>query len=71
MLTDRSDHAIVSTVIAMGHSLGIATVAEGVESAEQVAALRDLGCPYIQGYHFSRPLTAGDLQRQWLQDGTG
>ncbi len=71
MLTDRSDHAIVSTVIAMGRSLGIATVAEGVESADQAAALRRLGCSYIQGYHFSRPLAAGDLQRQWLRDGNG
>lgn len=69
MLTNRSDHAIVSTVIAMGRSLGVATVAEGVESAEQAAALRELGCSYIQGYHFSRPLTADDLQRQWLQGG--
>ncbi|PWG73283.1 GGDEF domain-containing protein, partial [Enterococcus hirae] len=66
-----SDHAIVSTVIAMGRSLGIATVAEGVESADQAAALRRLGCSYIQGYHFSRPLAAGDLQRQWLRDGNG
>lgn len=69
MLADPNDYAIVSTVIAMGRSLGITTVAEGVESAEQAAALRELGCSYIQGYHFSRPLTADDLQRQWLQGG--
>jgi diguanylate cyclase (GGDEF)-like protein/PAS domain S-box-containing protein len=69
MLVDKSDYAIVSAVVAMGRSLGIATVAEGVEAAEQVDALRHLGCTYIQGYHFSRPLTADDLQRQWLRGG--
>jgi EAL domain-containing protein (putative c-di-GMP-specific phosphodiesterase class I) len=39
MLTDRSDHAIVEAIVAMGRSLGVATVAEGAESAEQVAEL--------------------------------
>ena len=66
MLTDRSDHAIVEAIVAMGRSLGVATVAEGAESAEQVAELRRLGCGYIQGYYFGRPMAASQLHAEWL-----
>jgi EAL domain-containing protein (putative c-di-GMP-specific phosphodiesterase class I) len=69
MLTDKSDYAIVEAILAMGRSLGIATVAEGVESAEQVQALRRMGCPFIQGYYFSRPLAAADFNARWLRAG--
>lgn len=69
MLTDKSDYAIVEAILAMGHSLGIATVAEGVESAEQAQALRRMGCPFIQGYYFSRPLAAADFNARWLRAG--
>jgi len=40
----------------MSQSLGLSVVAEGVESAEQLAILRKLGCDLVQGYHFSHPL---------------
>jgi diguanylate cyclase (GGDEF)-like protein/PAS domain S-box-containing protein len=66
MLTDKSDHAIVETIVAMGRSLGIATVAEGVESTGQAEALCQIGCSYVQGYLFSRPLSADDFEQQWL-----
>ncbi|UBF24677.1 EAL domain-containing protein [Kovacikia minuta CCNUW1] len=51
------DAQIVQTIIVLGHNLGMDIVAEGVETAEQLAALRSLGCEYGQGYFFSKPLT--------------
>lgn len=52
------DSAIVSIMIQLAGSLGIDVIAEGVEAGEQVAFLRDAGCPYGQGYYFSRPVPA-------------
>jgi diguanylate cyclase (GGDEF)-like protein len=49
------DAAIVKAVIHMAHALGLATVAEGVETPEQLSELRSLGCDKAQGYLFSRP----------------
>ncbi len=51
-----SDAALARTIVALGGSLGLRTVAEGVETAEQAAELRAMGCPYAQGYLFARPL---------------
>ncbi|MQB38912.1 EAL domain-containing protein [Agrobacterium tumefaciens] len=50
------DSAIVSIMIQLAGSLGIDVIAEGVEAGEQAAFLRDAGCPYGQGYYFSRPV---------------
>ena len=52
---DREDTAIVTAVIGLGKALGLSTVAEGVETAGQLALLRDLGCDLAQGYYFARP----------------
>jgi EAL domain-containing protein (putative c-di-GMP-specific phosphodiesterase class I) len=55
-VTDEDDRAIVVTIISLARSMGLRTIAEGVETPEQLALLRQLGCDEIQGYLLSRPL---------------
>ena len=61
MSANKDDSVLVSTIIAMSKSLGKDIVAEGVETQEQLQQLTELGCDYIQGYYFSKPLLAKDL----------
>jgi EAL domain-containing protein (putative c-di-GMP-specific phosphodiesterase class I)/PleD family two-component response regulator len=56
-----ADMAIVSTVIGLGHSLGMTVIAEGVETPEQRASLKQLGCDSYQGFLYSRPVPAERL----------
>ncbi|MDX8325876.1 EAL domain-containing protein [Agrobacterium fabacearum] len=56
------DSAIVSIMIQLAGSLGIDVIAEGVETGEQAAFLRAAGCPYGQGYYFSRPVQADAIE---------
>lgn len=58
---DPDDAAIVKTIISMAHSLKLKVIAEGVETAEQLAYLREHGSDEIQGYYFSKPLSAADV----------
>lgn len=53
---------VVRTIIDLAHKLGFATVAEGIESAESAKQLTDFGCDVLQGYFFSPPLPASELQ---------
>jgi EAL domain-containing protein (putative c-di-GMP-specific phosphodiesterase class I) len=46
---------IVSSIVSLAHSLGMTATAEGVETTEQLARLRTIGCDYAQGYLFGRP----------------
>jgi diguanylate cyclase (GGDEF)-like protein/PAS domain S-box-containing protein len=55
---DEDDKAIVRAIVLMSHSLNFKTIAEGVETAEQLAFLRECGCDEVQGYYFSKPLSA-------------
>ncbi len=55
------DVAIAKTIVAMAQALNLSTVAEGVETAEQLELMKTLGCDQIQGYFFSRPLPADDF----------
>lgn len=59
---NAEDKAIVNTIINMAHSLNMITIAEGVETQEQLAFLRENGCNEVQGYYFSKPLPAPDFQ---------
>jgi EAL domain-containing protein (putative c-di-GMP-specific phosphodiesterase class I) len=63
---DGKDAAIVHSTIELGHSLGLTVVAEGVEDAEVMAVLRDLGCDLAQGYAIARPLPAEQLA-EWVE----
>ena len=58
---DQDDLAICTAVIAMGQALGMSVIAEGVETAEQLAVLRSLGCDQVQGYLFAKPMPAQEL----------
>jgi EAL domain-containing protein (putative c-di-GMP-specific phosphodiesterase class I) len=60
---DEEDATITQAVIAMAHSLRLRTIAEGVETAEQLAFLERLGCDEIQGYYFSKPLPFAEVER--------
>ncbi|MCB1886532.1 MAG: PAS domain S-box protein [Rhodocyclaceae bacterium] len=63
---DSDDAAICRAIIAMGRSLGLRTIAEGVEQAEQQVFLHEAGCEYIQGYHYARPMSFEAFESQFL-----
>ncbi|MEW8561150.1 MAG: EAL domain-containing protein, partial [Candidatus Thiodiazotropha sp.] len=60
---EDENEVIVSTIHAMAHNLNMQVTAEGVETALQLAKLRNLGCDYYQGYFFSRPVPANAFHR--------
>ncbi|HEX8261088.1 MAG TPA: EAL domain-containing protein, partial [Rubrobacteraceae bacterium] len=65
---DQGDEAIVSGTVGLAHVLGITAVVEGVETAEQQAILRELGCDLAQGYHYAQPLPRETMEKL-LADG--
>ncbi|GGI67136.1 sensor domain-containing phosphodiesterase [Polymorphobacter multimanifer] len=60
-----ADHVLVDSMIQLAHRLGYRVVAEGVETGDTLAALREMGCEEAQGYHFALPMEADELAR-WL-----
>ena len=62
MGTTEDGTQIVNTILSLATSLDLEVVAEGVETADQLAALRLLNCPYAQGYHLSRPIESGPFE---------
>nr|MBA3730986.1 EAL domain-containing protein [Gammaproteobacteria bacterium] len=67
--TDSDGAAIASAIIAMAHSLKVEVVAEGVETAEQLALLRRWDCDAVQGCHLSQPLTAEGFMQLVQREG--
>ncbi|QGG96632.1 EAL domain-containing protein [Actinomarinicola tropica] len=65
-----ANSGVVRTIIDLAHGLGTTTVAEGIETDEQLASLRRLGCEYGQGFHFSRPVPAEEFVA-FLRRGAG
>lgn len=63
MGTDQRNANIVRTIVSLAHNLGMEVVAEGAETAEQVNLLTDMKCDAVQGYYFSRPLTASHAEQ--------
>ena len=63
LATDPDDAAIVRAIIHMAHGLKLSTLAEGVEDAGTLDSLRSFQCDEIQGYHFARPMPAGEFER--------
>ncbi|MFF5081361.1 putative bifunctional diguanylate cyclase/phosphodiesterase [Actinoplanes sp. NPDC000266] len=64
-LTD--DTALADTIVQLGKSLGMDTVAEGIEEFVQLEALREMGCHFAQGYYFSRPVPAEQAGQLFVQ----
>lgn len=62
LTSDTKDHAIVTSCIQLAHATNMSAVAEGVETADQLEALLELGCDLAQGYFYTRPMTAVDLE---------
>ncbi len=60
--------AIVRTIVALAHNLGMQVIAEGVETASQLAQLRSLGCEYGQGYFFSKPVDSKTAEALLIKD---
>jgi EAL domain-containing protein (putative c-di-GMP-specific phosphodiesterase class I) len=61
---ERSDKeaAITANLVSLAHALGVVAIAEGIESEEQLASMRALGCDLAQGFLFAHPLTASELE---------
>ncbi len=62
---DQGDETIVSAVIGLGRAMRLEVLAEGVESADQLARLRDMGCDLAQGYHLARPVPGDEISSLW------
>jgi EAL domain-containing protein (putative c-di-GMP-specific phosphodiesterase class I) len=63
VMTSADDASIVQAIISLAHGLRLKVVAEGVENAEQVAFLQNLGCDQYQGFYFSRPVDAAAFEQ--------
>jgi EAL domain-containing protein (putative c-di-GMP-specific phosphodiesterase class I) len=61
LMTDNGSISIIRAVVGLGQSLGMKTIAEGVETQEQLDRLREEGCDEVQGYLFSRPRPAHEV----------
>lgn len=67
VVENENSKALVSSIIGIGKSLGMRIVAEGVESEEHAQFVSKLGCDYLQGYHFGKPMCAADLRAKLVK----
>jgi diguanylate cyclase (GGDEF)-like protein len=67
---DSDDEAIIRAIIAMGQTLKLQVIAEGVENQQQLALLQSMGCDSYQGYYFSKPLAVDDFYKKYIQSTT-
>ena len=59
--TDQNDRAIAEAIVVMAHKLGLKAIAEGVETEQQKKILAEVGCDYVQGYYFAKPMPIEDF----------
>jgi EAL domain-containing protein (putative c-di-GMP-specific phosphodiesterase class I) len=71
LTSDPNANSIARAVIAMGKSLGLKVIAEGVETFEQAKILLEMGCEEAQGYFYSRPLLPGDVVDWFMEHPSG
>ncbi|SDK07648.1 bifunctional diguanylate cyclase/phosphodiesterase [Natronincola ferrireducens] len=67
---NQQARAIVSTIISMAQALGVENIAEGVETEEQLSFIKSIGCHKAQGYFFSKPLAAQNLEKLLMENKT-
>lgn len=63
---EHRQYHVVETIVALSQRIGLTVIAEGIETAQQVDWLRQLGCEFGQGYFFSRPLPAAEIETRYL-----
>ena len=68
LANDPEDATIVRAIVSLAHSLGLDAVAVGVETEDQLEALRELGCDSAQGHLFAPPVDASEIQALLLDD---
>lgn len=69
IVADASTRPLVASIIGIGKSLGMQVVAEGVETEDHAYIMRDMGCDYLQGFFFGRPMSEEDLREILLETG--
>ena len=67
VVADESARALVSSIIGIGKNLGMTIVAEGVESNEHARLVTEMGCDYLQGFFFGKPMCAADLRDRLIE----
>jgi diguanylate cyclase (GGDEF)-like protein/PAS domain S-box-containing protein len=65
MMNGPKDAKIVGTIVSIAHALNLKVIAEGVETEEQLEFLRNLQCDEIQGFYYSKPLPANDIEKKY------
>ena len=68
-MKEEGARALASSIIGIGKSLGMRVVAEGVESEDHAWLVREMGCDYLQGFFFGRPMSGADLRDRLAETG--